>query len=322
MAGGEFDLISRYFRELAPPEPGGPVALGIGDDCALLNCPPGRQLAVSTDTLIAGRHFPENTDPESVGHKALAVNLSDLAAMGAEPSWATLALSLPEGDEAWLAGFARGFGALAREHGLALIGGDTTRGPVLSITVTIAGTVKSGQALCRDGAKPGDGVYVSGELGAAARGLNRWLTGELALGDPALLRLDRPQPRVSLGRALRGVASAAIDISDGLAADLAHICVASAVGAELDTDKLPLAPEVRKADDALALALSGGDDYELCFTVPADREMMLSLALGGDLPACTRIGTVTEGEGLVLLDAEGVRLSLPAAGFNHFSEGG
>jgi thiamine-monophosphate kinase len=316
-SGGEFGLIERHFLALADSLTADGVRLGIGDDCALLEPPAGFELAISTDTLVAGRHFPPETDPEAIGHKALAVNLSDLAAMGAEPLWVTLALSLPKIDDDWLSAFCRGFGALAAEHGIALVGGDTTASPLLSISLTVVGKCARGQALRRSGARVGDRIYVSGELGGAALGLRQFASAQ---ADPSCRqRLERPEPRLALGRALRGVASACIDISDGLAADLGHICAASGVGAALDLAALPMPAALCGESDAEALALHGGDDYELCFCVPAEREMMLSLALGPGLPNCTRIGQIVAEPGLSGLGADGVRRALESRGFDHFA---
>ena len=314
---GEFELIARHFAQLTPPR--ADVALGVGDDAALLAPAPGQQLVVTVDTLIEGVHFFADCPPAALGHKALAVNLSDLAAMGAEPAWAVLALTLPRADEAWLAEFARGFGELAREHGVALVGGDTCRGPLV-VSVTALGQVPTGQALCRAGAQPGDGVYVSGQLGAAGLAV-RARRGEIAL--PAALaqhaaqRLDWPQPRVALGLALRGLASAAIDVSDGLLADLGHVCAAGGVGARLDLAALPLPA------GALALAsheelLGAGDDYELCFAVPPSREAAvpaLAARLGCPL---SRIGRIEAEPGLRLVDAAGRVQPAPPRGHDHF----
>jgi thiamine-monophosphate kinase len=317
----EFDIIRRYFEHHGPAR--ADVALGIGDDAALLAPPSGQQLAVSVDTLVAGVHFPLETGPEAIGHKSLAVNLSDLAAMGAEPAWATLALTLPAADEAWLAAFCEGFFAAAREHNVALVGGDTTHGP-LSITVQIMGFVPPGQALTRAGAKAGDDVFVTGTLGDAGAGL-RVVQGTLrvssAIGEQLKARLDRPTPRVAAGLALRGLASAAIDISDGLAADLGHILEASDVGAELELAKLPLSDALRQCGlpEPWRLVATAGDDYELCFTLPPEneREALARLAALG-CPA-TRIGTITAAPGLKCVDTSGKVVTLDATGYDHFA---
>lgn len=314
---GEFDLIARHFARLTPPRGG--VALGVGDDAALLTPLPGHELVVTVDTLIEGVHFFADCPPAALGHKALAVNLSDLAAMGAEPAWALLALTLPHADEAWVGEFARGFGDLARAHGVALVGGDTCRGP-LAVSITALGQVPTGQALRRAGAQVGDGVYVSGELGAAGLAV-RARRGEIALPAPlaarAAQRLDWPQPRVALGLALRGLASAAIDVSDGLLADLGHVCAASRVGARLDLAAMPL------PDGALALAsphelLGSGDDYELCFTVPAVHEAAVSAVAAQLQLRLTRIGQIEAEPGLRLVDTGGSVRAVAARGHDHF----
>lgn len=314
---GEFELITRHFARLTPPR--SDVVVGVGDDAALLAPAPGHELVVTVDTLVEGVHFFADCPPAALGHKALAVNLSDLAAMGARPAWALLALTLPRADEDWLAGFARGFGDLAQEHGVALVGGDTCRGP-LAVSITALGQVPCGQALRRAGARPGDGVYVSGELGAAGlavRARRGEITLRAALAAHAAQRLDRPQPRVALGLALGGLASAAIDVSDGLLADLGHICAAGGVGARLDLASLPL------PDGGLGLAsheelLGSGDDYELCFTVPPAREHALP-ALAGRLGLpLTRIGQIEPEPGLRQMDAQGAVQPVSQRGHDHF----
>ncbi len=298
------------------------VSLGIGDDAALLAVPPGQALAVSTDTLVSGIHFPKDTAPYDIGWKALAVNLSDLAAMGATPAWATLALTLPQADRDWVAAFADGFAALAREFKLALVGGDTTQGP-LTITVTVHGFVPEKRALRRDGAQAGDAVFVTGTLGDAAAGLR-------LLHDPSagarqrtalIERLDRPTPRVAQGLLLRGHAHACIDVSDGLLADLGHVCAASGVGAEIETELLPASPALLAVFDARAramLQLAGGDDYELCFTAPADRaaELLNDLARSGC--GATRIGRIVAGAGVRARDAAGDEVRVGRSGWEHF----
>lgn len=320
----EFDLIRTHFAALGSTRED--VILGVGDDCALLAVPPGQQLAVSIDTLAAGVHFMADCDPEALGHKCLAVGLSDLAAMGAAPAWATLALtlpaSLPRASPDWLAAFARGFGQLARAHGVALVGGDTTRGP-LSITVQVHGLIPVGAAIRRAGACPGDLVCVSGTLGEAGLALRALLAGQVPA--PALrARLERPTPRVALGLALRGLASAMIDCSDGLAADLGHILAASGVGAELDLAALPLAGAVAAAvaeTGDWALPLASGDDYELCFCLPPGyRERLPAIAARCGCPL-TPIGRVLTGSGLVCRAPGGAVVELDAAGFDHFAAG-
>lgn len=315
----EFDLIARHFTRPAPN-----AVLGVGDDAALLAPTPGSELVVSTDMLVAGRHFYAHTDPYALGHKALAVNLSDLAAMGAVPRWATLALALPEADEAWLADFSRGFFELAQRFGVSLVGGDTTRGP-LNLCVTVMGEAPVGRALRRSGAKPGDGVWVSGDLGGAALAV-RYLAGEIGLdaADAALCqeRLHRPEPRVVLGDMLCCVAHAAIDISDGLLADLGHILECSGVGAEIEFDRLPAHPVValKRADPLVRRCLlAGGDDYELCFTVPKERDrIMQAVAETAGVPLA-KIGHITAEAGLRLLDGQGREMAVAERGFDHFA---
>ena len=312
----EFEIIARFFTR---PAPG--AVLGVGDDAALVRAGHGMDLAVATDMLVAGRHFLLDTDPRRLGHKALAVNLSDLAAMGAQPRWALLALALPEADEAWLAAFAQGFLALAQTHGVDLVGGDTTHGP-LNVCVTVMGEVPDGAALRRDGARPGDDVWVSGTLGDAALALAN-LRQQVALAphEAALVlpRLETPLPRVALGMALRGIAHSAIDVSDGLAADLGHILERSGLAATIEAARLPLSEPLRAREgDALGWALAGGDDYELCFTAPPGVREVVE-ALGRDLGvALTRIGRTTAGAGLTVLDGAGRPLPLARTGFDHF----
>lgn len=314
----EFELIARYFTR-----PARRAVLGVGDDAALCRVGAGMELAVSTDMLVSGTHFVAQADPRRLGHKTLAVNLSDLAAMGATPRWALLCLSLPQVDAAWLRAFSRGFFDLADRFAVDLIGGDTTRGP-LNLCVTIFGEVPRGQALRRDRARAGDDVWVSGELGTAALGLAQQ-QGRIALAPAAAARcrraLDLPQPRVALGLGLRGIANAAIDVSDGLVADLGHICERSGLGADVDLDRLPGSPLlVRVPDRALAAQamLAGGDDYELCFTAAAKRRAdieRLSIRLG--LPL-TRIGRMRKGRGVRVLRADGSVVRQSKRGFDHF----
>jgi thiamine-monophosphate kinase len=319
----EFELIRRYFAELTPPR--ADVALGIGDDAALLTPPRGHEVVVTTDTLIAGRHFPDDTDAQGVGWKALAVNLSDLAAMGAEPRWFTLALTLRMADPEWLAGFAAGLGALAREAGVALVGGDTTQGP-LSITITAMGTVPAGKALRRSGAKAGDSICVTGTLGDAALALRLGQgeaggRGEARSADLENLRvrLNRPSPRVAAGAVLRDLAHAAIDLSDGLAGDLSHILDASGVGAEIRAGKLPMSKAFKNLSepvDRLELQVAGGDDYELCVCLPPENVGKLRKRL--DVPL-TEIGRIVKGKALTVLDAKGKKLAIAPFGYRHFS---
>lgn len=307
---GEFELIRRHFTR---PVAAAGVVLGVGDDCALLAPRPGWQLAVSTDMLVEGRHFFADVDPQALGHKALAVNLSDLAAMGAEPLGCTLAFSLPRVDEPWLAAFARGLFALADASGCALVGGDTTRGP-LNLCITVFGQVPTGQALRRDAARVGDDVYVSGTLGEARLALEA-LLGQTPLDAATLARcrarLEWPTPRLALGTALRGLAHAAADVSDGLAGDLGHILTASGVGAVLDAAALQRAGGEGVPLDAV---LNGGDDYELVFTAPP----AAAAALADIGERVTRIGCITAEPGL-WLDEGGPLRALAARGFDHFS---
>ncbi len=317
----EFDLIKQYFRRDRP----GRAVLGIGDDCALLAPAPGMQLAVSTDMLVEGRHFFAGADARMLGHKSLAVNLSDLAAMGARPTAFTLALALPEADRTWLAGFSSGLFGLADLHDCELIGGDTTKGP-LTICITVFGQLQPGQALRRDAAKAGDDIWISGTLGDARLALAGY-RGEVALDGPsqdeAAAHMHMPTPRVALGRALaeQGLAHAALDISDGLVGDLGHILEASGVGARLDVDLLPAGPVLARQDGALRrrFTVAGGDDYELCFTAPpAQRDAIMAAGLACATPV-TRVGQVEAGQGLRYVDAGGQPLRLDLKGFDHFS---
>ncbi|CAN7601861.1 thiamine-phosphate kinase [Acidovorax sp. LjRoot129] len=325
---GEFDLIARYFTR--PVRPGSAVALGVGDDCALLAPAPGMQLAISSDMLVEGRHFFADVDPEALGHKALAVNLSDLAACGARPLAFTLALSLPRVDERWLAGFSRGMWQLADAHGCQLVGGDTTQGP-LNICITVFGEVPPGQALLRSGARAGDDIYVSGTLGDARLALEA-LLGHLTLPAEVLARtrqrLERPTPRVALGQALRGIASSAMDLSDGLLGDLSHILKASGVGACIDTaitSKL-IAKNAYQSSAGGHLdleiirrcTLSGGDDYELAFTAPPAHRGAVAAAADASGTPVTRIGTVQAEPGLRLVDGAGQPVAHRYASFDHF----
>ncbi|WP_038203922.1 thiamine-phosphate kinase [Xenophilus azovorans] len=324
---GEFELIARHFTRPVPP--GGSVALGVGDDCALLAPAPGMQLAVSSDMLVEGRHFLATVDPAALGHKALAVNLSDLAAAGAKPLAFTLALALPSVDDAWLAGFARGLFALADAHGCTLAGGDTTRGP-LTICVTVFGEVPAGGALLRSGARAGDDLWVSGTLGDARLALEVF-RGTLAVPAEvfaaARARMERPTPRVALGQALRGTATSAIDVSDGLAGDLGHVLRASGVGATLDADAAAARVAARgapgmEAFDAPAwrsLALAGGDDYELAFTAPAAARAAVEAAGRAAGTPVTRIGRIEAEPGLRIVDAQGAPVAQRFASFDHFS---
>jgi thiamine-monophosphate kinase len=322
MPASEFSLIDRYFAAHGLHR--ADVALGIGDDCALLVPHPGQQLVVTMDTLVANVHFFANADPEGLGHKALAVNLSDLAAMGATPAWATLALTLPRADEDWLERFCRGLFALADRYQVQLVGGDTTHGPVTTITIQAHGFVPPGLALRRDGAQPGDSIYITGTPGDAGLALAAAFgKANIAADDHAYIqgRLDRPEPRLAQGVALRGIASAAVDISDGLAQDLGHILERSRVGARVEVDRLPLSPALIASldrDAAIITALASGDDYELCFAVPLERAGQLEgMAADWDC-RCTHIGVITAEPGLQLVRADGSAFRLERSGYDHF----
>jgi thiamine-monophosphate kinase len=361
----EFDLIEAIRARVDIRR--GDVALGIGDDAALLDVPADRQLVACTDTLVAGVHFLPDTAPQDLGWKTLAVNLSDLAAMGAEPAWALLALTLPEADGGFVDHFAEGFAELAGRHGIALVGGDTTQGP-LSMTVTTLGTVPRGQALTRGGARAGDAIFVTGTLGDAAGALRvlrdsglglrrqdaganvgeadghgapghgrQHFEGELqerrvsrdsvkqtASSSRSTLfeRMRRPEPRVGAGLALRDLAGACIDVSDGLLADLGHVCTASGTGAGIDIDALPVSPALAQMfghDACRMLAATGGDDYELCFSVPEGRAVEVETLLADAGCVATRIGRMTAGAGVRVTDAHGDEVEIPHAGWEHFS---
>lgn len=318
----EFALIERYLAAQGLNRPD--VALGIGDDCALLSPPVGQSLVVTLDTLVADVHFFAATDPQGLGHKVLAVNLSDLAAMGALPAWATLALTLSQIDEGWLEPFCQGLFGLAQRYNVQLVGGDTTHGPTTVISLQAHGFVPQGQALRRDGARPGDGIYVTGTPGDAGLALAA-AYGQVAVAienrDYIQARLERPEPRIAQGLALRGIASAAIDISDGLAQDLSHILKRSGVGAHLDVGQLPLSPALcttLEREAAWVMTLTSGDDYELCFTVPPEQhDILITLAAAWDC-RCTRIGVITEEPGLRLSRADGSEFRLERLGYDHF----
>ena len=328
---GEFDLIARYFKR-----PTQRAVLGVGDDCALLAPTPGMHMAMSSDMLVEGRHFLSTVEPARLGHKALAVNLSDLAACGAEPTAFTLALSLPRIDEAWLEGFSTGLLQLANDHGCELVGGDTTQGP-LNICITAFGEVPPGDALLRQNAQAGDDIYVSGTLGDARLALEVF-RGTQFLDAKAFeavrARMEIPTPRIALGIALRAIANAAIDVSDGLLGDLGHILQRSQVGAQIDTTWLQqsntfgedaqaagISPTLAQLpwNKRIELALAGGDDYELCFTAPVhQREMVHAAAWESNTPV-TRIGRITETQGLVVMDPEGQPITRRFASFDHFA---
>ena len=316
----EFDLIARHFTRATPG-----AVLGVGDDCALLAPSPGMQLAVSTDMLLEGRHFSPQDSPAGLGHKSLAVNLSDLAAMGATPRWATLAIALPEANDAWLTAFARGFFRMADQHGIELVGGDTTRG-ARTVSITVIGEVPPGQALRRDGARVGDDVWVSGTLGAAAMAL-AYRQGRLFMEQidaaKVLPALYLPTPRIELGIALRGIASSAIDISDGLLGDLGHILERSHVGAVVEFAALPMLPVAQTylhENVARDCVLAGGDDYELCFTAPAARRDAVQAAAQSAGIAVARIGRITATPGLTVTGPDGAPLTIEHTGYDHFAE--
>jgi thiamine-monophosphate kinase len=315
----EFSLIQKYFTRTTPG-----AVLGVGDDAALVRVGSGMELAISTDMLVSGTHFFPDADPFMLGHKALAVNISDMAAMGAQPRWVTLAIALPAEDETWLARFTAGFFALADDYKVELIGGDTTQGP-LNLSVTILGEVPQGQALRRDGAKPGDEIWVSGKLGDAALALAH-MQGRLKLDEAGFTAtaaaLHRPLPRVALGIALRGIAHSAIDISDGLLADLGHILERSGMAAELQFGKLPvsiyLRPYLGEAVGQQCL-LAGGDDYELCFTAPVERHAQLEkISAQLELPLSC-IGQIVAGSGCRVYAADGSVITTKETGYDHFA---
>ena len=321
MGLSEFALIERYFRSCGTQR--ADVTLGVGDDAALLRSPAGSELVAAVDTLVAGVHFPHDSLPDSIGHRALAVNLSDLAAMGARPAWALLALTLPRADEAWLGEFAAGLADLARAHKVALVGGDTTRGP-LCITLQLLGHVPAGEALTRAGGHAGDVLFVSGTCGDAAAGLaleQGQLTGP---AEPRAYLRERflfPTPRVALGERLRGLASACIDVSDGLLADAGRLAAASHAGAELAWAEVPLSEPLRAVlgeERARELALTGGDDYELCFAVPLHNIARLTAELSPQEWRYTRIGALRDAPGAVVV-RDGTVMEFSHSGYQHFA---
>jgi thiamine-monophosphate kinase len=322
MAQGEFELIAKHFARVGAERTD--VRIGVGDDGAVVMPPSSRELVIVTDSLLEGVHFPPGSPAASVGHRAFAVNLSDLAAMGAEPAWALLALTLPRADDAWLSQFARASGDLCRKHGVALIGGDTTRGP-LSVTVTMIGIAPVGVALERKGGQPGDAVFVTGSPGDSAAGL-ALEQGRLHVTDPmsAQILRDRflfPTPRCDIGIALRGLASACIDVSDGLGGDLEKLCAASGCGAELDAAALPVSDSLLGAvgrEAAREYALTGGEDYELLFTVPLARLGAMTSAIARGLGPVTRIGSLVAGKGVRVFARGGV-MQFSGSGFDHFA---
>jgi len=314
----EFDLIAKYFTRQSRRSD---VLLGVGDDAAVLQVSANRRLVAAVDTIVAGVHFPIGTDAAAIGHRALAVNLSDMAAMGAEPSWITLSLSLPSNDAQWLEGFSTGLFALADRYNVALVGGDTVRGP-LSITIQVMGWVETDRWLTRGGAKPGDAIFISGIPGEAAAGLAA-IQRSLPSAASELLtqRFLLPEPRVLLGRAIRSHASAAIDVSDGLLADLAHICSMSGCGANIELESLPQShamPGLFAAQECEQLALCGGDDYELLFTVPSERIVAVKAAIAAGV-RCTPIGLMVEGSGVTCYRA-GHAVPMTVRGYDHFAE--
>jgi len=318
---GEFELIRNFFAAAPCAQGGEGVALGIGDDCALLAVPSGEQLAISTDTLVAGVHFADPCDPFLLGQRSLAVAVSDLAAMGATPIAFTLALTLPAVTTDWLEAYARGLNLMAQRCGVALVGGDTTRGP-LSLTMTVFGRVPAGKALTRSGAQPGDLLCVGGELGNAAGALPLVLgqrTADAAVAEPLLAHYWSPQPQLALGQALRGKATSALDISDGLLADCGHIALASQVGIQVERSKLPVSAALVAflgQTDAEMAALSGGDDYVLAFTLPS---VEISSLLADGWPIHV-VGRVVTGQGVALLDADGQDITPKTRGYQHFRE--
>jgi thiamine-monophosphate kinase len=322
VAQSEFQLIEKYFARLGAPR--GDVRIGVGDDGAVLLPPASRELVVVTDSLVDGVHFPPGSPPSSIGHRAFAVNLSDMAAMGAESAWALLALTLPDSDERWLEDFARAAGDLCRRHNVALVGGDTTRGP-LSITVTMIGIVPIGVALERRGGKPGDAIFVTGSPGDSAAGL-ALEQNRLHVADPIAAQILRdrflfPTPRCEVGVALRGLANACIDVSDGLGGDLEKLCAASGCGAVIDAAALPVSDSLVAAvgrEVAREYALTGGEDYELLFTVPLARLGAMTHAMAMGLGPVTRIGTLVSGNGVRVSARSGVT-QFSGSGFDHFA---
>lgn len=316
----EFDIIRRYFSS---KEKRKDVVLGIGDDAAILTVPENHQLVQSMDTLVAGIHFPVETSPEDIAYKALAVNLSDMAAMGAEPAWFTLAITIPEADEDWLSAFSQSLSALARQYNVQLVGGDTTNGP-LCLSITINGFVANGKALLRRNAKAGDKIYVSGTLGDAALALAAW-QGQCLLSDETRAylnqRLNRPTPRVELGLLLRGFANSCIDISDGLVADLGHIVEESQLGASIHCERIPRSREfiLNITDDTLSmsLALAGGDDYELCFTIPQSKQTEFEKTVKKNNISVACIGDIESQSGVRCFN-KGIQVDVPISGYQHF----
>lgn len=319
MALNEFELIQKYFHHQANAAG---LVLGVGDDCALLDLAPGKSLAVTVDTLVEGVHFPAQADPELVAQRALRVNLSDLAAMGAEAQWFTLALTLPDVNEPWLAALSRGLFDAAHEYSCSLIGGDTTRGP-LTITIQMMGMVEQGRALTRAGAQPGDVIYVTGGLGDGAAAL-AIIQGRVHVDDADLSyfhdRFYRPEPRLKEGALLTGLASAAIDVSDGLLADLGHICTASGVGATIRMEQVPVSPAFARLtaeQDMWQWIMAGGDDYQLCFTVPQARTAEVQALVRDAALDATAIGVIHDQRGITCL-YKGQAMTVEQTGYLHF----
>jgi len=314
----EFDIIQRFFTKAVKNSERFP--LGVGDDAALIAAPAGQELATSIDTILAGTHFPEGSDPYDIGHKSLAVSLSDLAAMGAEPAAVLLAMTLPEANEKWLAEFASGFFNLAEEFEVELIGGNMTRGH-LSISTVVYGWVPAGKAIRRSGAKPNDRIYVTGNVGDAGFALQQIQQQQEPLEPEFQQRFFHPYPQIKAGLALRSIATAAIDVSDGLAADLSKLLTASRVGGRIQTNQLPISDLLRNQtslEQAITLALTGGEDYELCFTAPADSQSVINKMLADlDCPVHA-IGHITAEPGLKIFDADGKEVDIPQSGYQHF----
>ena len=319
MSSSEFDLIDRYFSSLNSSDK--TVICGIGDDAAVLDISAEHFLLTSVDTLISDVHFTADTDPADIAYKSLAVNISDIAAMGGTARWATLALTMPEADHDWLQAFAKGFSEIAERYKVSLVGGDTTQGP-LAITIQIMGTVSRGQSIRRSKAQPGDLIYVSGALGSAGLAYQATIDKSLRqyVSESCRQRLHRPEPRVELGKQLNHFAHAAIDISDGLVSDLGHLLKASELGAEVELDKIPVCPELKELDtqQRWSIALAAGDDYELCFTLTQASEAEMQRQLEElDYPV-TCIGKITDASGIVWLDEKGEKVDLQLEGYQHF----
>jgi len=319
MSLSEFKLIDHFFNTASNTS--STVNVGIGDDCAVVTIPDGQQIAISTDTLVEGVHFLADSEPELLGHKVLAVNLSDLAAMGAKPAWVSLALTLPKADEVWLTKFSQGFFKLAQQFSVHLIGGDTTQGP-LTISLTIMGLLPLGKGLKRSAAKAGDGIYVSGQIGNGGLGLIKAIKGETNLADKELKHYLQPMPQIELGEALLPLANACIDVSDGLFADLNHILKASKVGASIEIERIPTSDAVKKhllGQDDIYWASSAGDDYQLCFTLSAEAELNSTIKKLLNDNLITKIGTIEACLGLRVISRQGETIVFNK-GYEHFNE--